>query len=101
MPFGPDAIVYKVAGKMYALVAADGPRLTVKCDPDEALELRERYAAVHPGYHMSKRHWNTITWDDDDLPAGAVASWIRASYALVVAALPARTRAELQAPDCA
>lgn len=64
-PFGPDNIVYKVNGKMFLLVATDEEPLkfNVKCNPDLAIELRERYEAVTAGYHMNKKHWNTITID--------------------------------------
>jgi predicted DNA-binding protein (MmcQ/YjbR family) len=61
-PFGPDVLVFKVGGKMFALAALDVIPTTVnlKCDPDLALELRDRYEQVTPGYHMNKRHWNTV-----------------------------------------
>ena len=61
-PFGPDNIVFKVSGKMFALLAFEEvpPRANLKCDPDLALELRDRYEQVEPGYHMNKKHWNTI-----------------------------------------
>ena len=61
-PFGPDNIVFKVKGKMFALLALDEvpPRVNLKCDPDLALELRDRYEQVTPGYHMNKKHWNTV-----------------------------------------
>jgi predicted DNA-binding protein (MmcQ/YjbR family) len=61
-PFGPDVIVFKVGGKMFALAALDEvpPTVNLKCDPDLALDLRDRYEQVRPGYHMNKRHWNTV-----------------------------------------
>ncbi|MCP5094510.1 MAG: MmcQ/YjbR family DNA-binding protein, partial [Chloroflexi bacterium] len=64
-PFGPQALVYKIVGKMFALVAweLDPLDISLKCDPDEALFLRDMYTAVRPGYHMNKRHWNTISLD--------------------------------------
>ncbi len=64
-PFGPQALVYKVMGKMFALVAweLDPLDISLKCDPDEALFLRDMYTAVIPGYHMNKKHWNTVTLD--------------------------------------
>src|SRR5678815_5226140 len=60
-PFGPEVLVFKVGGKIFALAALDEvpPRVNVKCDPDLALDLRDRYEQVTPGYHMNKRHWNT------------------------------------------
>src|SRR5438067_1435075 len=65
-PFGPDHSVFKVAGKMFALSALDRTPLevSVKCEPDLAAQLRRSYAAIRPGYHLNKRHWNTITLDD-------------------------------------
>lgn len=92
-PFGPEALVYKVAGKMFALLLADDvpPRLNLKCEPDYALELRDRHAAIRPGYHMNKRHWNTLTLDGS-LPARLVRELIRHSYDRVIAGLPARQR---------
>ena len=65
LPFGPDTLVYKVNGKMFLLTSFDSFPLqfNVKCDPDLALELREQYAAVIPGWHMNKKHWNTIIID--------------------------------------
>jgi predicted DNA-binding protein (MmcQ/YjbR family) len=72
-PFGEDVAVFKVGGKMFALVSLseDPARMTLKCEPERAVELRELHAAVRPGYHTNKRHWNTVhldgTIDDDDL----------------------------------
>ena len=64
-PFGPDVLVFKVAGKMFALASLDEIPVTanLKCDPDLALELRDRYEQVRPGYHMNKKHWNTVEMD--------------------------------------
>jgi len=61
-PFGPDVLVFKVGGKIFALAALDEvpPRVNLKCDPDLALDLRDRYEQVRPGYHMNKKHWNTV-----------------------------------------
>ena len=61
-PFGSDVLVFKVGGKMFALAALDEVPTTVnlKCDPDLALDLRDRYEQVRPGYHMNKKHWNTV-----------------------------------------
>lgn len=96
-PFGPGALVFKVAGKMFALVDEDALplRLSLKCDPDLAQELRALYPdRVLPGYHLNKRHWNTIILDDT-LPADEVNEWIGHSYDLVVAGLSRRLRDEL------
>ena len=87
-PFGPQALVYKVMGKMFALVAWEETPLTIslKCDPDEALFLRDLYPAVIPGYHMSKRHWNTVTLDDT-IPELEFWRMVDDSYKLVVRGL--------------
>ena len=84
-PFGPEALVYKVRGKMYALVAWEADPLTIslKCDPDQALFLRDMYPAVQPGYHLNKRHWNTVTLDGS-IGDAEIASLIADSYDLVV-----------------
>ena len=84
-PFGPEALVYKVMGKMFALIAwEENPlRISLKCDPDFALALRDKYPAVIPGYHMNKRHWNTIILDGS-VPEEEVLGMIDDSYALVV-----------------
>lgn len=98
-PFGPDALVYKVMGKMFALVAweANPMHLTLKCDPDQALFLRDLYPAVRPGYYMHKAHWNTITLDDS-IPEAELLGMIADSYALVVKGLTRQQRADL-GPD--
>lgn len=100
-PFGPDALVYKVMGKMFAIVAwqADPLTITLKCDPDEAEMLRSLYLAVKPGYHTNKRHWNTITLHEhvveDTLPDGMIFSLIDNSYQLVVKNLNKKTQSRL------
>jgi predicted DNA-binding protein (MmcQ/YjbR family) len=96
-PFGPQALVFKVAGKMYALVAwQEQPlRITLKCDPDVAISLRNRYPAVQPGYYMNKAHWNSITLDGS-VPAAELLGLIDHSYELVVASLKKADRAKLQ-----
>ena len=88
-PFGPDNIVFKVGGKMFALLALDEvpTRVNLKCDPDLALELRDRYEQVEPGYHMNKKHWNTVVLDGV-IPDGELRKMIDHSYDLVVASLP-------------
>lgn len=92
-PFGPDVAVMKVAGKMFALIGiSDRPlSINLKCDPFLAMDLRERYEAVEPGYHMNKVHWNTVTLDGT-IPRHEVLAMIDHSYDLVVRALPARLR---------
>jgi predicted DNA-binding protein (MmcQ/YjbR family) len=88
-PFGPDVLVFKVSGKMFALAALDAVPTTVnlKCDPDLALELRDRYEQVRPGYHMNKKHWNTIELAGG-IPAVELRRMIDHSYQLVVRSLP-------------
>ncbi|MFH1843537.1 MAG: MmcQ/YjbR family DNA-binding protein [bacterium] len=87
-PFGPEAMVFKVAGKMFALIAweEDPLRISLKCDPERALELREAHDAIIPGYHFNKRHWNTIMLDRS-LADELVHELIDHSYDLVVAGL--------------
>jgi predicted DNA-binding protein (MmcQ/YjbR family) len=91
-PFGDDAAVFKVAGKMFALVSLGSPpgSVSLKCDPDVAVELRGQYAAITAGYHLNKRHWNTVTLDGS-VPDEELLELIDHSYELVVAGL---TRAE-------
>jgi len=96
-PFGPDALVYKVMGKMFALIAWEEMplRITLKCDPEHAVVLRKTYEAVRPGYYMSKRHWNTITLDGTILD-GEILEMIDDSYAPVVKGLKKVLRQELE-----
>ncbi|MET0392444.1 MAG: MmcQ/YjbR family DNA-binding protein [Chitinophagaceae bacterium] len=84
LPFGPDTLVYKVNGKMFLLAGLDNDPLqfNVKCDPDKALELREEHTCVLPGYHMNKKHWNTIIVDGS-VPTRQLKEWIDDSYQLV------------------
>ncbi len=92
MPFGDTVLVYKVEGKMFALCGIDRfESINLKCDPEEAIELRERYAAVQPGYHMNKQHWNTILMDHS-IPDKVVLEWTKKSYDLVVSKLPKKIR---------
>ncbi len=95
-PFGAETSVFKVAGKIFALSALDGAPLevSVKCDPDLAVELRRTYPEIRPGYHLNKRHWNTIALDGT-LPDQLVRDLVEDSYDLVVSALPKRIRDEL------
>jgi len=86
-PFDDDALVFKVKGKMFALVSLQDRWLILKCDPEKAIALREQYDAVTPGYHMSKIHWNTIDLESN-LPEKLINQWIVDSYRLVVEGLP-------------
>ncbi|MDM8530246.1 MmcQ/YjbR family DNA-binding protein [Anaerolineales bacterium HSG25] len=96
-PFGPQAYVYKVMNKMFALVAWDEDPidLSLKCDPDLAITLRSLYEAIRPGYHLNKKHWNTITLDGS-VPDEEVFGMIDASYALVVKGMTKAQRKALE-----
>src|SRR5438067_128549 len=93
MPFGEDTLVFKVKGKIFLLLSLDvfPPEFNVKCNPVKALLLRERYACVKPGYHMNKKHWNTIVCDGT-VSNVEMLEWISHSYELVLQALPAKER---------
>lgn len=95
-PFGPQTSVFKVAGKVFALSALDGAPLEIslKCEPEVAVDLRQGYPAIRPGYHLNKRHWNTITLDGS-LSDEIVRNLVEDSYDLVVSALPRRVREQL------
>jgi len=83
-PFGEDTLVFKAAGKIFALVNLDGDlNINLKCDPALALELRERHSSVIPGYHMNKKHWNTVMLDGS-VPDKDIFSWIDHSYNLII-----------------
>jgi predicted DNA-binding protein (MmcQ/YjbR family) len=88
-PFGPDVIVFKVAGKMFALAALEEvpPTVNLKCDPDLALDLRDQYEQVRPGYHMNKKHWNTVEIESG-IPDLELRKMIDHSYELVIKRLP-------------
>jgi predicted DNA-binding protein (MmcQ/YjbR family) len=92
-PFGPENSVFKVANKVFALSRLDGDplRVSLKCEPALAEELREMHAAVIPGYHLNKRHWNTVILDGS-VPDAMVGDMIEDSYDLVVSALPRARR---------
>jgi len=100
-PFGPENSVFKVAGKMFALSRLDGDplRVSLKCEPALAEQLRQAHAAIAPGYHLNKRHWNTVTLDGS-LADAMIHDLVEDSYDLVVSALPrARQRALLWRGD--
>ena len=83
-PFGDDTLVFKTEGRIFALVNLDGDlSINLKCDPVRAIELRERYSSVIPGYHMNKKHWNTI-YINGSVPDKEVFSWVDHSYELVL-----------------
>ena len=82
-PFDEDTLVFKVNGKIFALVSLEGDlSINLKCDPELALELREKYSSVIPGYHMNKKHWNTVLVDGS-IPESEIYSWIDHSFKLV------------------
>jgi predicted DNA-binding protein (MmcQ/YjbR family) len=87
-PFDEDTLVFRVINKLFLLTNLEKlpPAINLKCDPELALELRERYDAVRPGFHMNKKHWNTIVLDGS-IPARLVYEWIDHSYELVVKGL--------------
>ncbi|MCF8276192.1 MAG: MmcQ/YjbR family DNA-binding protein [Flavobacteriales bacterium] len=97
-PFGEETLVFKVMGKIFCLCGLENNpvRCNLKCDPERAIELREEYSGVIPGYHMNKQHWNTIVFDgsfSDELAK----QWIIDSYDLIAASLPKQLKAELAA----
>ncbi len=95
-PFGPETAVYRVCNKMFAIMNQDENilRLNLKCDPDDAEVLRSIFKAVKPGYHMNKRHWNSV-YLDGSIPEGAVCQMIDDSYDLVVKGLKKSEREKL------
>ena len=95
-PFGPDTLVFKVMGKMFALTGLNNfESVNLKCDPERAIELREAHEGITPGYHMSKVHWNTIT-TDGSVKDTLIRELLDHSYALVVASLPKKVQAVLK-----
>lgn len=96
LPFGPTTLVFKVGGKLFLLAALDAVPLqfNAKCNPEEAEQLREQYPCVLPGYHMNKRHWNTVIVDGS-VSDKLLQQWIDASYGLVVDSLPKKIKQEI------
>ncbi|HEV7651646.1 MAG TPA: MmcQ/YjbR family DNA-binding protein [Actinophytocola sp.] len=94
--FGPEVNVYKVAGKVFGILqpGGDPPRVTLKCEPALALELRAQFPAVVAGYHTDKRHWNTVTLDGS-VPDDEISDMVEHSYERVVATLPKAVRLRL------
>lgn len=95
-PFGPGVLVFKVAGKMFGLINVDNedPSVNLKCDPERAIELRERHPEIAPGYHMNKKMWNTVSLYGT-LSDAFLRELIDHSYTLIVESLPKKTRLEL------
>ena len=102
-PFGPEVAVFKIKDKMFATLGlrveagkeSKTTNMNLKCDPQEALMLRDIFDAVKPGYHMNKRHWNTIVFDNS-LPVGEIERMIDRSYALVVKGMTKKQRVSLE-----
>lgn len=95
-PFDETTLVFKVMGKMFALTDLEGElSINLKCDPEKAIELRELYSCVLPGYHMSKKHWNTIKIDGT-VPSPLITEWIDHSYELVVSKLTKDQKLQLK-----
>lgn len=99
-PFGPEVDVYKVVGKVFLLLAPEStpPTISVKCEPGLAVALRAEHDAVIPGYHLNKKHWNTVILDGT-IPDDEIDEMVSHSYERVVAGLPKATRERLAAAD--
>lgn len=95
-PFNETTLVFKVAGKMFALLSLDSTDLSInlKCEPERAVRLREKYPAVQPGYHMNKQHWNTV-YVNETIPRKEILQFIDDSYNLIVSKLPKKIKNEL------
>ena len=94
-PFDANTLVFKVMGKMFALTDVDNfESINLKCDPERAIQLRDEYEAVQPGYHMNKKHWNTVLMDGR-VGDRLIKEWIDHSYELVVQSLPRKIRLSL------
>ncbi|MBL0046403.1 MAG: MmcQ/YjbR family DNA-binding protein [Flavobacteriales bacterium] len=91
-PFGPDVLVFRVAGKIFALTPIDAfVSVNLKCDPEKAVDLRERYDGIKPGYHMNKQHWNTVDVTGT-VPHRLILELVDHSYDLIRASLPKKLR---------
>ena len=95
-PFGETTLVFRVKNKIFLLVSLDASPLqfNAKCEPDKAVELREQYDAIQPGYHMNKKHWNTVIIDGS-VSTSLLKEMIDDSYKLIVQSLPKKTRDNL------
>lgn len=95
-PFDETTLVFKVGGKMFALTDTEEfISINLKCDPEKAIELRERFMAIQPGYHMSKKHWNTVQLHSD-VDDKMLFELIDHSYQLIVDSLPKKVRNEIE-----
>ena len=101
-PFDEDTLVFKVMGKMFALVGLEkwemgNPAINLKCDSEKAIELREKYPEeIYAGYHMSKKHWNTVVINGSQLTEKQIKHFINHSYELVVSKLTKKQKQELK-----
>lgn len=98
LPFDENTLAFRVCGKIFALLSLNSTPLTLnlKCEPSLAVELRERYTSVRPGYHMNKAHWNTVTLDGS-VPRTVVQSWVEHSWERVAAGLKRDERTAVMA----
>ena len=95
-PFDNETLVFKVCGKIFALTNVDAfASINLKCDPEEAVILRVKYACVQPGYHMNKKHWNTVLLDGS-VPDKTILHWIDDSYQCVIKGLPKKEKLKLE-----
>ena len=96
MPFGEDTLVFRVGEKIFLLTSlSQGDRFNVKCDPEHAIELREQHTEVQPGYHMNKKHWNTV-YTNGNLSHRQICNMIDHSYDLVLKSLPKNIRGQIK-----
>lgn len=96
-PFGPDTLVFKVGGKLFALIDIEKfESVNLKCDPERAVELREQYDGIIPGYHMNKKHWNTVSFGGS-VPDRLILELVDHSYELVFKSLPKKLQNEISA----
>ena len=96
MPFGEDTLVFRVGEKLFLLTSlSQGDRFNVKCDPERAIELREQHSEVQPGYHMNKKHWNTVH-TNGNLSRKEICDMIDHSYDLVLKSLPKNIREQIK-----
>jgi len=94
-PFDQETLVFYIAGKMFCLADINQfDSVNIKCDPEKAIELREKYQAVLPGYHMNKKHWNTVLVNQD-VKDNQIKEWVKDSYNLVILTLPKSKRPDL------
>jgi predicted DNA-binding protein (MmcQ/YjbR family) len=97
LPFGDDTLVFKVGEKLFLLTSiSKGDSFNVKCDPELAIELREQFTEVQPGYHMNKRHWNTV-YMDGGLTIKQLHQMIDHSYGLILKSLPKKLQEQIAA----